>query len=347
MVNPKRQLNKSGLLLGFGGAMSFINRKTGHVCLWNRLRGVLVFALCLTVLVPTPLWARDNSEDTELSCEGPILANMPHDEVPAQVTQDASQVLAEIQKSCSHVSECTDEALYEATKVAIQKKGGPSQSKLRKFLRLPRRALTFLIWGGSILGSGVLSYYATAGVPDGLRISFSSFVMVMSGVLFGRFSSPFEKKIGPKIEQLAFWLYDPDPDDGWGQIMKTINEAERLEKGQILNQVIVLRPWLKTAAYALNRNDIRNAARAYVHAILHSVDLFGGLNLAFPATVREVRGYLPEQFKGISVETRTQLLEEALAVLRGLPDKELRDSISRKTLESIVHGSISYWFDLT
>jgi hypothetical protein len=262
-----------------------------------------------------------------------------------ELTADAANVLLDITRQCPSPVICNTEQLTIATENAIQYRSGKSQTLLRRVMRLPRRALVALIWGGAILGPGIISFYATAKMPAELRIPFTNFVMVMSGVLFGRFSGPIEKKLGPLVEQAAFWLWDPSENDGWGQIMKKLNDAARLSNSQVYNQVIVLEGYFKEAAAAVVAGNDTLAARFYVDAILHSTEMFAGLNLEHPVTIRAVRAYLNE-FQDISPEFRQQIRRRAATIVDELPNDELEHPSKRGQVKILADRVLRVWLRL-
>ncbi|MEQ1843617.1 MAG: hypothetical protein ABL994_24695, partial [Verrucomicrobiales bacterium] len=238
-----------------------------------------------------------------------------------EITVEAEIFLQNVRAVCVSATSCSDDQLDKAVTHAIKKSPSRFRSLFNKVKLLSRRSVVLLIWGGSILGPGILSYYLTAGIPEGLRYSVTSFVMTMTGILFGRFSGPVDKKLGPRVEQLAFTLWSPSDQDSWGQIMKSIPETDRLKFSQIYNQLIVIHPYLKDGGAALSRGDLAMAAHLFTNGILNSIDMFAGLHLDHPVTLREARVYLPR----ISRADKEALIEAAAELIKSLSAEELQD----------------------
>lgn len=299
----------------------------------------------LSVLVLASIYI--NFFPVPVSAAGSGCAQKIAEESRSELTEEATRVLAEVGQTCENPSACSEESLAAAVESSVEKAPPQHRKVFGSLLRLSRRALVMLLWGASILGPGVISYYLTAGIPEGLRISVSNFVMVMGGVLFGRFSSPVEKRMGPKVETLSFWLWDPNEKDGWGQIMKRLPETDRLRFSQIYNQLIVLRSYFEKGGERVREGDTQAAARQYLNAILLSHELFAGLNLDHPTTVREVRTNLPELSK-ISPAMKAEILREAERMLREMPPEELYQTLvdHRDEVAEITRQTLRLWLSV-
>ncbi len=258
-----------------------------------------------------------------------------------EITFEAEHFLKDVRSVCESPTSCSDAQLDRAVDQAIKKSPSRFRAAFNKVKLLSRRSVVLLIWGGSILGPGVLSYYLTAGIPEGLRYSVTSFVMTMTGILFGRFSGPVDKKLGPKVEQLAFHLWSPANGDSWGQIMKSLPETDRLKFSQIYNQLIVLHPYLKDGGAAVKEGDMPSAARLLTNGILNSYDMFAGLHLEHPATLREARTYLPL----FSLDEKRALIAAAEDLIRSLPADELQDpsEAGRKKVADFTRQTLEVW----
>lgn len=258
-----------------------------------------------------------------------------------EITVEAENFLKEVRTACVSPTSCSDAQLERAVDQAIKKSPSRFRAAFNKVKLLSRRSVVLLIWAGSILGPGVLSYYLTAGVPEGLRYSVTSFVMTMTGILFGRFSGPIDKKLGPKVEQLAFRWWSPSEGDSWGQIMKSIPETDRMKFSQIYNQLIVIHPYLKDGGAALKADDWQTAARLLTNGLLNSYDMFAGLHLEHPATIREARAYLPK----LSADEKERLILAVEEIIRSLPTDELQDPSEegRKKVVDFTRQTLVAW----
>lgn len=264
--------------------------------------------------------------------------------VNPQLYTDAASVVGEMVQHCPSPAACSKEEVAETAERAIELKGGSSRSLLRRLMLLPRRALVFLFWGGSVLGPGILSYYLTSGLATEVRIPLSNFVMQMSKDLFERFNGPVKDKLAPKVHQLAFWLWDPHAEDGWAQIHKRLNEASRLENSQIYNQAVLIRDDFKSAAKALLDGNIEVSAGHYMDAFLDSDDLFGGLNLDRRTTVRAARR--PLRGRSIPSELRERVRDRVVEMISQLDDKELADPAKRGELMKSARRIVSIWIGM-
>jgi len=299
--------------------------------------GIRLFTLLLTLSWVTP--ARANVDD----CLRAIAAEGTREASSAESEALAAEVLRLVEVDCPTASACDNTGLARSLTLA-GKKVAKLDSRFGRLALLPRRAGVVLVWIASILGPGALSYYVSSGLPDGLRISFSSFVMVMSGMLFGKFSAPIEKSVAPLAEKLSFFIWKPK-EGSFGQILGKLSETERFRNSQIYNQIIFLRAHFEAAGEALMRGNVDLAARHYANAIVNSHDMFGGLNLLHPATVREVRTYTPA-LANLSDRAKLDLLHSAIAAIQGLQPDELVEGSKKSELIDLVRETLGVWFQL-
>jgi hypothetical protein len=180
-------------------------------------------------------------------------------------------------------------------------------------------------------------------MDQAIRSSMMSISAVISSILFGRLISPLDRTWGQRIvEKNAFWLWGAE--DKFGRVMSQLSDDRRLVVGQIGGQLNLIRDNLQKGADSLMKHHIDESARQYATAVLLSVMGYAGIPLKDRMTLLVVRTYLPQDLSGISLETKTDLIEKAIRYVNSRSEEELpKDQPKEKTLQ-VVKETLSFWF---
>ncbi len=268
---------------------------------------------------------------------------------PAPVSEVA-EVIKRVKTHCANETACGTEELKDILEKVIVTHGKGHRNWFRKLTTIPRRLLVLMVYSGTVIGPGALTYYLTSlyNIPDGQRIILGASVSQISAMLFGRSGAILERMLGPHIEQAVIKVWDPNDGDSWGKIQKALNEKDRLINSQIYNQLLVFGPHFKTAGDAIRERDFAGAADSYVQALLHSYNLFGGLHYYHPSTVGEVRAHLPKkgEFRNdidMSLEDKVEIIIRVCRTIQARPADEILEGASRDELVRFAFGIMLRW----
>jgi len=268
---------------------------------------------------------------------------------PAPVSEVAD-VMKRVKTHCVNETACGTQELKEVLEKVIATHGKGHRNWFRKMTILPRRLLVLMVYSGTVIGPGALTYYLTSlyNIPDGQRIILGASVSQISAMLFGRSGAILERMLGPHIEQAVIKVWDPNDGDSWGKIQKALNEKDRLINSQIYNQLLTFAPHFRTAGDAVKRQDLAQAADSYTQALLHSYNLFGGLHYYHPSTVGEVRQYLPRagEFRNdldMTIEQKVELIIRVCRTIQARPADEITAGVSRDDLVRFAFGVMVRW----